>query len=212
MSRWGSLETKAIVFAQSLLDDKEIASYAKSGALFDVITQSKGVEPPFSALTVIMDPKKVKETLGFSPDFNSRKEMSLELRAENDEFCKVVGKVIGDMGFEAKQAIVRKVVDTIFGTQLDIKVYGHLPINSSIIANIWKGDTQDVEFETSSRNSQSQNDNLSLSNQFEPNSTFLNSFRIPFEFTIPMSPPSVARVILERDEKGRIVKSETPTI
>lgn len=71
---------------------------------------------------------------------------------EIDEFCKVAHRVIGDIGFEAKQAIVRKVVDTIVGTQLDIKVYGHLPINSSIIANIWKGDTQDVEFETSSRN------------------------------------------------------------
>src|SRR3989344_9513458 len=72
---------------------------------------------------------------------------------EIDEFCKVAYKVIGDMGFEAKQSIVRKVVDTIVGTQHDIKVYGHLPINTSIIANIWKGDTQDVEFETSSRNS-----------------------------------------------------------
>jgi len=72
---------------------------------------------------------------------------------EIDEFCKLAHKVLDDLGFEAKQAIVRKVVDTIVGTQLDIKVYGHLPINSSIIANIWKGGTQDVEFETSSRNS-----------------------------------------------------------
>jgi site-specific DNA recombinase len=72
---------------------------------------------------------------------------------EVDEFCKIAHKVIGDMGFEAKQAIVRKVVDTIVGTQTDIKVYGHLALNSSIIANVWKGGTQDVKFETSSRNS-----------------------------------------------------------
>src|SRR3989344_3816698 len=71
---------------------------------------------------------------------------------EIDEFCKVAYKVIGDMGFEAKQSIVRKVVDTIVGTQHDIKVYGHLPINTSIIANVWKGGIQDVKFETSSRN------------------------------------------------------------
>ncbi|OGM25736.1 hypothetical protein A3D00_03335 [Candidatus Woesebacteria bacterium RIFCSPHIGHO2_02_FULL_38_9] len=72
---------------------------------------------------------------------------------EIDEFCKIAYKVIGDMGFEAKQSVVRKVVDTIVGTQLDIKVYGHLPINTSIIANIWKGGTQDVKFQTSSRDS-----------------------------------------------------------
>ncbi|OGM03873.1 hypothetical protein A2715_01965 [Candidatus Woesebacteria bacterium RIFCSPHIGHO2_01_FULL_39_32] len=72
---------------------------------------------------------------------------------EIDEFCKIAYKVIGDMGFEAKQSIVRKVVDTIVGTQHDIKVYGHLALNSSIIANVWKGGIQDVKFETSSRDS-----------------------------------------------------------
>ena len=70
---------------------------------------------------------------------------------EIDEFCKISHKVVGDMGFEAKQSIVRKVVDTIVGTQNDIKVYGHLPLNTSIIANVWKGGIQDVKFETSSR-------------------------------------------------------------
>ena len=70
---------------------------------------------------------------------------------EIDEFCKIAYKVVGDMGFEAKQSIVRKVVDTIIGTQLDIKVYGHLPINTSIIANTWKGGCQDVKFQTKRR-------------------------------------------------------------
>jgi len=74
---------------------------------------------------------------------------------EIEEFCKIAHRVIGDMGFEAKQSIVRKVVDTIVGTQHDIKVYGHLALNSSIIANVWKGGIQDVKFETSSRNSRS---------------------------------------------------------
>ncbi len=72
---------------------------------------------------------------------------------EIEEFCKIAHKVVGNMGFEAKQSIVRKVVDTIVGTQNDIKVYGHLPLNTSIIANVWKGGIQDVKFETSSRNS-----------------------------------------------------------
>lgn len=72
---------------------------------------------------------------------------------EIDEFCKIAYKIVGDMGFEAKQSIVRKVVDTIIGTQLDIKVYGHLPINTSIIANTWKGGYQDVKFKTKRRDS-----------------------------------------------------------
>jgi site-specific DNA recombinase len=71
---------------------------------------------------------------------------------EIDEFCKIAYKIVSDMGFEAKQAIVRKVVDTIVGTQTDIKVYGHLPINTSIIASLKKGGYQDVKFQTKRRN------------------------------------------------------------
>ena len=55
--------------------------------------------------------------------------------------------------FEAKQSIVRKVVDTIVSTQLDIKVYGHLPINTSIITNMKKGGVQDVKFQSERRDS-----------------------------------------------------------
>jgi len=56
-------------------------------------------------------------------------------------------------------------------------------------------------------NSQNLSPQLGSNQQIEPNPTFLNSFKIPFEFIIPMPPPNVARVILERDEKGRIVHS-----
>lgn len=72
---------------------------------------------------------------------------------EIDEFCKIAYKVIDDMRFEAKRSIVRKVVDTIVGTQTDIKVYGHLPINTSIIASLKKGGVQDVKFQTKRRDS-----------------------------------------------------------
>src|SRR3990167_2387160 len=70
---------------------------------------------------------------------------------EIDKFCSMVNNVIKNLRFEAKQSIVRKIVDMIVGTQLDIKVYGHLPINTSIIATIQKGDIQYVKFESISR-------------------------------------------------------------
>ena len=70
---------------------------------------------------------------------------------EIDKFCSMVNKVIKNLRFEAKQSIVRKIVDMIVGTQLDIKVYGHLPINTGIIATIQKGGIQYVKFETESR-------------------------------------------------------------
>jgi glutaredoxin len=61
--------------------------------------------------------------------------------------------VIVDKVLESKRSIIRKVVDTIVGTQTDIKVYGHLPINTSIIATLKKGGIQDVKFQTKRRNS-----------------------------------------------------------
>ena len=72
---------------------------------------------------------------------------------EIDKFCASAQKVIQNLRFEAKQAIVRKVVDTIVGTQLDIKVYGHLPINIGIIATIQKGGVQEIKYEPISRDS-----------------------------------------------------------
>src|SRR5581483_2000236 len=91
---------------------------------------------------------------------------------EIDKFCKVAQEVLGDINFEAKQAIIRKVVDTIVGTQLDIKVYGHMSLNSSIIANICRGGIQYVKFETSSRNSEHGTTTPGSEDQLEPKPTF----------------------------------------
>lgn len=78
---------------------------------------------------------------------------TLPEKDEIEEFCNLTRKVIKDLDFEAKQKITRRLVDTIVGTQHELKVYGHLPLNSSIIANIWKGEHPNVEYETSSRDS-----------------------------------------------------------
>lgn len=75
----------------------------------------------------------------------------LSEKDEIEEFCDLTRKVIKDLDFEAKQKITRRLVDTIVGTQHELKVYGHLPLNSSIITNIWKGEHLNVEYETSSR-------------------------------------------------------------
>jgi hypothetical protein len=43
-------------------------------------------------------------------------------------------------------------------------------------------------------------------------STFSEDKKIPFQFTIKMPPPRHYPMILERDKKGRILKSEFPPI
>ncbi len=121
---------------------------------------------------------------------------------EIDKFCKVAQEVLGDINFEAKQAIIRKVVDTIVGTQLDIKVYGHMSLNSSIIANICRGGIQYVKFETSSRNSQ---DETQLFCTYSENTP-----KIPFELIIELPLPRYSRNIVQRDSKGRIIHSKSP--
>lgn len=105
-------------------------------------------------------------------------------------------------------SIVRKVVDTIVSTQLDIRVYGHLPINTSIIANIWRGGVQEVEYGTKCRDRQDGTQFLASDILLGPNSKFYQDKTIPFELHIIMPPPRYYPVILERDEKGRIVNSK----
>lgn len=113
---------------------------------------------------------------------------------EIDEFCKIAHRVIGDIGFETKQSIVRKIVDTIVGTQNNIKVYGHLALNSSIIVNVWKGGIQDVKFETSSRDKTDQ------------------STTLDFRFELHLPSPRKVRIITLRDDYGRIMHSTPPPL
>ena len=53
---------------------------------------------------------------------------------------------------------------------------------------------------------------LASDNQSERNPTFSQDKIIPFEFYIKMPPPRYYPMILERDEKGRIVDSKFPPI
>lgn len=80
---------------------------------------------------------------------------SLELPGEDEinRFCDVARDVIGDLKFESKQLIVRKVVDKIVGKQKDLRVYGHLPLNTSVFATLEKGGVKNVKFRTERRDS-----------------------------------------------------------
>lgn len=56
-----------------------------------------------------------------------------------------------DLSFEARRKIVLKIVDKIVGTQLDLKVYGYLPVTAGYFATTQKGGIQDVKFQSISR-------------------------------------------------------------
>jgi len=87
----GSLETKAIIYAQSF-DQKKLAKVAKAGNLFESRAKDTAQTSQVTPLQ-FLSKKEIEKTLGFSPEFNSRKEMSLELRAENDELT-ITGKLL----------------------------------------------------------------------------------------------------------------------
>jgi hypothetical protein len=63
-----------------------------------------------------------------------------------------------------------------------------------------------------SRNSQDGTPTPASNNQIESESTFSEEKVVPFQFTIKMPPPRYYPMILERDEKGRIISSKFPEI
>jgi hypothetical protein len=62
------------------------------------------------------------------------------------------------------------------------------------------------------RNSQDENQLPGSNNQLEPEPTNYPDKVIPFQFTVKMPSPRYYPVILDRDEKGRIVSSKFPKI
>lgn len=87
----GSLETKTIIYAQSF-DQQRLIEIAKKSDLFDTKTKRGATTGQFTPLQ-FLSKKEIEKTLGFSPDFNSRKEMALELRPINDELT-ITGKLL----------------------------------------------------------------------------------------------------------------------
>jgi hypothetical protein len=91
----------------------------------------------------------------------------------------------------------------------------------SIIAALKKGDCQNVKFRTKRRDSENETPDLAsndlsvldLKSRTEwYGTTFSEDKKIPFQFTIKMPPPRYYPMILERDKKGRILKSEFPPL
>ena len=63
-----------------------------------------------------------------------------------------------------------------------------------------------------SRDSEHETPTLALNASLEPNPIFSEDKVIPFEFHIKMPPPRYYPMILQRDEKGRIITSKFPPL
>jgi site-specific DNA recombinase len=120
-------------------------------------------------------------------------------------FAQQAANSLTDLSFEAKQAIVRNVVDKITATQEELVVTGVLPIpnpnHGAFTSNHRNGEDttilNHVEFKTSHRHSQSttRHDSAKL---------------LPFAFNIKLPPGRYERIIVSRNEQGRILRSVPP--
>jgi len=68
-----------------------------------------------------------------------------------------------------------------------------------------------LQYVTFCRNSQGGTPTSGSNNQLEPEPISSEEKVIPFQFTVKMPPPKISRLILERDEKGRILRSQVST-
>ena len=91
-------------------------------------------------------------------------------------------------------------ITKIVADQKHMTVSGVIPVSS----------VKYVDEQTKCRNSQDGTQTPGSNNQLESEPTFSGNKVIPFQFTVKMPPPRYYPMILERDEKGRIVSSKFP--
>lgn len=103
---------------------------------------------------------------------------------------------------EKKQKYMRGMIESIYVRERSSAVVnGYIPLAIQ---------AQNIQYESICRNSQDGNKLPGSNNHLEPEPTFFEDKVIPFQFTFKMPPPNIARMILERDEKGRIMKISLP--
>src|SRR5262249_31671154 len=111
---------------------------------------------------------------------DSPKDFPLPEANEIDAFAEKATVALQNLKFEAKRAIVVSIVDRIVGTQKKLQIYGHLPIKSH------------VEVCSSNRHGVNAARHAEMA-------------KIPFEFCFELPAPRNERIIVSRDQKGRIL-------
>ncbi len=111
---------------------------------------------------------------------NKKYEVSLPDMKEVEQFAVKAKEALLNLGFEKKQAIVRKLVDQIVASQQEMTVYGHLPIGKENEYVGFKSISWDIHHTIPS---------------------------LEFHFTFAIPKPRKERIITQRDEWGRIISS-----
>jgi hypothetical protein len=105
---------------------------------------------------------------------------------EIEGFAKSAMKQLRNLKFQQKRDIVTRIIDKVVGNQDKLLVYGYIPINQHVIQC------------STNRNGA----NTTLHNTTD------NSIKlIPYSLTIKLPPPRYERIIVTRNQQGRIVRS-----
>jgi len=112
---------------------------------------------------------------------------------ELEAFAGQAAAALGDLNFEAKRLIVMNTIDRVIVDQNELKISGAIPVRS----------TTDVTLRPIHRH-RGNTTRQPISPERYPESL------IPFEFIIPVPAPQYERVIIARDERGRIKRSVSP--
>lgn len=110
---------------------------------------------------------------------------ALPLKEELEIYAEEARNTLCNLSFSQKRVILMKTVDRIVGTQSELQVYGSIPIKNH------------VEFKTEYRHG--------VSATRHP-----KTCHIPFEVCIALPAPRYERNIVNRDQKGRILRSAPP--
>ncbi|MCK1481011.1 recombinase family protein [Bradyrhizobium sp. 197] len=102
--------------------------------------------------------------------------------SEIKEFSDAAQKMLHNLSFQARRAILLNTVEKVVGTPEQLQVHGFIPVKDH------------VEFKTIHRH------RLNAARH-------VNLAKIPFEFRIPLPPPRYERTIMSRDGRGRITRS-----
>jgi ribosomal protein L29 len=117
---------------------------------------------------------------------------NMPTREEVENFCQKAKNMLNYLNFEERQRIILEVIEKITGNKEEVLVEGYLPLNDYFY----------VAFHSEYRNSV---------NTIRHDNTGINKPKlIPFSFKIKLPPPRYERIIMSRDESGRILESVAP--
>lgn len=151
------------------------------------LSQLKEYKEPLWARIKVLQ----QETSRFERQFHDKDEILLPGEKEVDEFSQIAKEKVSNLNFEARKAIVERVVESIVGTQKQLVVKGHLPFSfSELYSRLCSNhDSEDgripsnfkinhVKFQTNHRNGSNESEQM-----------YSLSKRIPFELIIELPPP-----------------------